>query len=106
GTVTQKVRQACLRISPRNSTTCSAMRAGLGKMNSLTWKAEQIACHSATMMNKSSHGARRFIKLLQTDQADAADPASPGRWCRPLEGAAEGRRGWSRYIRAAHARCR
>src|SRR5438067_2505579 len=34
-------------------------------------------------------------RMLRCTQADTADPALPVRWCRPLEGAAEGRRGWA-----------
>src|SRR5438876_6353381 len=32
--------------------------------------------------------------MTPPSQANTADPAPPVRWCCPLEGAAEGRRGW------------
>ena len=57
--VTQKVRQAWPAMRPRYSMNWFQMRAGLGKMNSETLKAEQMICHSAITATSSSQGDQR-----------------------------------------------
>src|SRR5439155_10765150 len=58
--------------------------------------------------NSVAHLASRNPRRMKRgpSQANAADPALPVRWCCPLEGAAEGRRGWSISERVAGDRGR
>ena len=55
--VTQNVRHAWAAITVRNSTSCAAMRDGLGKMNSETPKPRQMPSHSSSTATSSSQGA-------------------------------------------------
>ena len=57
--VTQKVRQAWPRITSLNSTVCSQMREGLGKMNSETWKPLQITSQITMIATSSKKGDQR-----------------------------------------------
>src|SRR5512139_2774147 len=61
--VTQKVRHAWPRMVVRCSQNCSAMRTGLGKMNSLTLNRLHTPCHTTSVASIRISGDQRSRDL-------------------------------------------
>src|SRR3989442_6976329 len=92
----RNARLASITSSPPSRSSCVVSRSTsallLATSSTDTSVIDSVIC--ALIEDLSATNSRR--------QADTADPAPPVRRCRPLEGAAKGRRGWFIHSRLEH----
>ena len=78
--VTQKVFQAASSSGPPNSTNCSAICQGLGKMKSAMLNSVTISCHNSSVATSTTTGLQRsivFVIFMRSPYCGTAMPALP-----------------------------